>query len=50
MEPLTKLPKNYETFYERPRNQPIWNSMTLKRDSISLTSTYLYSGDPMAVA
>jgi hypothetical protein len=23
MEPPTKLPKDYETFYEKPRNQPI---------------------------
>jgi hypothetical protein len=30
-----------KTFYERPRNQPIWNSMILRRDSTSLTSTYL---------
>jgi hypothetical protein len=27
MEHLTKPPKDYETFYERPRNQLIWNSM-----------------------
>jgi hypothetical protein len=50
MEHLTKPPKDYETFYERPRNQLIRNSMILRCNSTSLTSTYLYSQDPMAVA
>jgi hypothetical protein len=48
---LTKLPKDYETFssYERPRNQPIWNSRILRHNSTSLISTYLYSQDPLAI-
>jgi hypothetical protein len=50
MEHPTKLPKDYETFYGRPRNQMISNFMILKHDSIRLISTYLYSQDPMAIA
>jgi hypothetical protein len=48
-EHLTKLPKDYKIFYERPRNQPTRNSMILRCDSTSLISTYLYSQDPMAI-
>ncbi len=43
MQHLTKLPKDYETLNERPRNQQIWNSMILRHKSTSLISTYLYS-------
>jgi hypothetical protein len=46
MEHPTKPLKDYEIFYERPRNQPIWSSTILRRDSINLTSTYPYSQDP----
>jgi hypothetical protein len=48
-EHLTKLPKDYEIFYERPRNQPTRNSMILRCNSTSLISTYLYLQDPMAI-
>ncbi len=46
----TKLPKDYKTFYERPRNQPIWNSTILRHDSTSLKSTCLFSQDSMVIA
>jgi hypothetical protein len=50
-EPTTRLPKDYETFYERLRNPLIRNSIILKHKSTNLlTSTYLYSQDPMAIA
>ncbi len=45
-----KTAKGLRDFLWKARNQPIWNSMILRRDSTSLTSTYLYSQDSMAIA